>query len=127
MQVGWRFAEAHAPLGGLAPIDLALLLKRLFKGLAGDEVPGQVERTTVHRRRPVGMDFRDAGLFEPEQGAHARLPVRRRFSWGFRPLLPSSLLARHASSRVTPHRSRKFHATHGKPVSLSAGGASGGR
>src|SRR5919199_6593955 len=70
MKVGQRFTDAHAPLGGLSPTDRALLVKHLFKGLAVDEVHGQVERPTVRRLCPVGMDFRDAGMVEPEQGAH---------------------------------------------------------
>src|SRR5205823_1709523 len=70
MKIGQRFADAHAPLCGLSPIDLSLIVKRLFEGSAGDEVHGQVERPTVHRLCPVGMYFRDAGMFESEQGAH---------------------------------------------------------
>src|SRR5205085_10379831 len=55
MKIGQRFADAHAPLGGLSPIDLSLVVKRLFEGLAGDEVHSQVERPTVDRLCPVGM------------------------------------------------------------------------
>src|SRR5207248_3647154 len=40
MKIGQRLAEAHAPLCGLAPIDLSILVKHLFERLTRDEVHG---------------------------------------------------------------------------------------